>query len=282
MLIPIDNIQPNPEQPRLDIDQAELQELANSIRQHGLINPISVEQLADGSYQLIDGERRWRASKLAGLEEIKADVRPAMNGAGAQERLTLALVANLQREDMDPIEEALAYQKMKAFHTQAEIAELVSKSQVHVSWRLRLLTFEPAIQELFSQGRLPLDNQAIRALEALPDRLRVKAALGFANRGTSGRGIVASCKRLITYYMKVGEIEPVKLASGDRPGPKRSSEGYPAADLVRHKNPEAKWPAFIDQAARTTCLEWCPFSEAGDLTICRECPLPVALSKLST
>ncbi|MFN3929537.1 MAG: ParB/RepB/Spo0J family partition protein, partial [Thermoflexus sp.] len=137
--VPIDAIEPNPHQPRRQIDEAELEELAQSIREHGLLQPLIVTQtqLEPPRYTLIAGERRWRAAQRAGLTTVPVVVREA----APQQMLELALVENLQRADLNPIEEAMAYrQLMDRFgHTQEKIAEGLSKSRSHIANLLRLL-----------------------------------------------------------------------------------------------------------------------------------------------
>ena len=151
--IPIDHIIPNPEQPRTSFDQTKLQELADSILANGLINPITVERAGD-IYILEDGERRWRACQIAGLETIQAVVKPPRDSNKATDRLTKALVANLQREDMNPIDEAKAYQRLMEIHgAQNKVARQVGVSALRVSNRLYLLDLDPPIQELIAAGR---------------------------------------------------------------------------------------------------------------------------------
>jgi ParB family chromosome partitioning protein len=136
MKIAIDKILKNPEQPRKDF--SDLDSLAQSIKEHGLINPIAVEE-AGGMYILIDGERRWRAARLAGLKEIEANVKPALNGGGRKEHLVMAMIANLQREDISPIDEAGSYKKMQEMGIKIErIAQIVGKN-ISVIYRYMIL-----------------------------------------------------------------------------------------------------------------------------------------------
>ena len=141
--LPLHKIEPNPNQPRRDFDDEELEALAESIRQHGIIQPLTVREMPNGYYQIIAGERRWRASRLAGLDEVpvvimEADDRKAME---------LALIENLQRQDLNPVEEAQGYDALinRFGLTQEEAAERVGKSRPAVTNALRLLTLsEPA------------------------------------------------------------------------------------------------------------------------------------------
>ena len=151
-LLPIHKIEPNPGQPRQDFDPEELQELAESIAEHGLIQPLTVRPLDNGYFQIIAGERRWRASRQAGLNElpcmvIEADDRKAME---------LALIENLQRSDLNPVEESLGYQKLiEEFGlTQEDAAKQVGKSRSAVTNALRLLNLTPGVLEMLRCGKL--------------------------------------------------------------------------------------------------------------------------------
>ena len=142
--IPLEKISVNPKQPRRHFDEDALEELSSSIKSHGLIQPITVRQMPDGNFQLISGERRMRASKLAGLEEIPAYIRET----GDEEMHVLALIENIQREDLNPIEVAISLQILKEekdFDTLDELADEVGKSRPQVNNYLRLLTLPPTI-----------------------------------------------------------------------------------------------------------------------------------------
>jgi ParB family transcriptional regulator, chromosome partitioning protein len=143
--IPIDQIEPNPRQPRHDFDEQALQELASSIKLHDIVQPITVSQLgAGGKYRLISGERRWRASKIAGLKDVPAYIRQAND----QELLELALLENLQREDLNAVEIALSYKRMmeELNYTQEQVAERMGKERSTVANYIRLLKLPPDIQ----------------------------------------------------------------------------------------------------------------------------------------
>ena len=142
--IPVDKIFPNPNQPRHEFDEDALEELAESIRQLGIVQPITLRQMDDESYEIIAGERRWRASKLAGLTTIPAYVRTAND----ENMMQMALVENIQREDLNAIEVALAYQKLiEQYHlTQEELSEKVGKKRATVANALRLLKLPAPVQ----------------------------------------------------------------------------------------------------------------------------------------
>lgn len=152
------DIRPNPEQPRRYFDEGELAGLAQSIRENGVIQPVVVYKNGDGCYDLIDGERRWRAAWLAGLERVPAVVRKS----AAVEAGELALVANIQRADLTPLEEAQGFQKMVEMGLSiTKIAHRLGISYPKVHGRLSLLKLESEIQELIKKGVFPTDKRAI-------------------------------------------------------------------------------------------------------------------------
>ena len=150
--VALHRVEPNPDQPRKEFDEEALQALADSLAEHGMIQPLTVREIAGGYYQIIAGERRWRAARKAGLEEvpvlvIEADDRKVME---------LALVENLQREDLNPMEEAAGYQTLMEEYglTQAETAQRVGKSRPAVANALRLLSLSQELAEMVRSGRL--------------------------------------------------------------------------------------------------------------------------------
>jgi ParB family chromosome partitioning protein len=164
--LPITSITPNPSQPRQHFDEESLGSLSDSIREVGVLQPVLVRPLDDGTFQLIAGERRWRAAKRAGLATIPSLVRNADNSAA----LAQAIVENVQREQLNPLEEAAAYnQLIDDFSlTHDEVAQRVGKSRASVSNTLRLLQLPPSIQRYLRDGTLRMGHA--RALLATPDR----------------------------------------------------------------------------------------------------------------
>lgn len=142
--VPVENIRPNPHQPRKEFDEQRLQELSHSIDKHGLIQPITVRYIGEKRFELISGERRLRASKLAGIEEIPAYIREVND----EDIISYALIENIQREDLNPVEVALGYQRLieEAGYTQAEVADRVGKNRSTVTNMLRLLNLPAFIQ----------------------------------------------------------------------------------------------------------------------------------------
>jgi ParB family chromosome partitioning protein len=171
--IPIDQISVNPKQPRRDFDEQALKELSESIALHDIIQPITVVQLAPNSYQLISGERRWRASKMAGLTDIPAYIRA--NGDN-QEMIELALLENLQRENLNAIEIALSYKMLmdECNLTQEQVAERMKKERSTVANYLRMLKLPPDIQKAVRDGQLSMGHaRAIITLELIDQQLYV-------------------------------------------------------------------------------------------------------------
>src|SRR5262249_37487695 len=162
--IDVDRILPNADQPRRTFDEDALNELADSIRIHGIIQPIIVHPLPDNFFQLIAGERRWRAAQKAGLVRVPAVVRGSDDSS-----LELALIENLQREDLNPMEEAQAYEKLIVQFglTQEEVARQVGKSRVTITNMLRLLRLPPEVQAWISENKLTTGHA--KALLSLSD-----------------------------------------------------------------------------------------------------------------
>lgn len=150
--IPVGNIRPNPQQPRQDFDELSLQELADSIRRHGLIQPVTVRHLAGERYELISGERRLRATKMAGLNEIPAYVREVDD----DDIVAFALVENVQREQLNPIEVALGYERLieECGLSQDDVARKLGKNRTTVTNTLRLLNLPAAIQSALKSGKI--------------------------------------------------------------------------------------------------------------------------------
>jgi ParB family chromosome partitioning protein len=167
--LPIDLVQRNPAQPRKHFDEGELNELANSIKAHGVLQAILVRPIAGGKYEIVAGERRWRAAQRAGLHAIPAVVRDL----NEVEVLEIAIVENVQRTDLNPIEEAQGFQALidRFGRTQEEIAEAVGKSRPHIANMLRLLKLPEDLQEMVRDGRLSSGHA--RAILTAPDPRRL-------------------------------------------------------------------------------------------------------------
>ena len=190
--IPLSQIESCRNQPRKSFDQEKLEELAESIRQHGVIQPLTVRKLASGYYQIIAGERRWRAARMTELTEIPAVVIEADD----QKAMELAMIENLQREDLNPMEEAEGFRALVANYgmTQEEAARRVGKSRSAVANAMRLLDLSPALQELVTDGQLSAGHA--RALLPLSPGLRAEAAKAVIDGGLNVRQTEQLVKRL--------------------------------------------------------------------------------------
>ena len=190
----ISRIEPRPEQPRTTFVEERIEELAESIREHGVMSPLTVRRVDNGLYQIVAGERRWRAARVAGLLEVPARVIEADD----KKALELALVENLQREDLNPMEEARGYKSLveEFGMTQEEVAQKVSKSRPAVANALRLLTLPDAIMKHVEDGGLSAGSaRALLALREDPNQMR-EAALQVIKEGMSVRETEAFVKKL--------------------------------------------------------------------------------------
>ncbi|MBO5421984.1 MAG: ParB/RepB/Spo0J family partition protein [Clostridia bacterium] len=190
-------IEPNHDQPRKIFDEKALSELADSISQHGVLQPLVVRPLTNGGYQLVAGERRWRAARIAGLSEVPVIIKELTD----EETIEIAMIENLQREDLNPLEEALGYSYMmdKLKITQEEAAEKVGKSRPAIANALRLLKLPDEIQEM-------VKNNLISAGHA-------RALLGFANK----EDMIATANLIIKEDISVRQIEALVKESKKAP-----------------------------------------------------------------
>ena len=245
-LLPIHKVEPNPDQPRRDFDEEELQALSESISIHGIIQPLTVREMNSGYYQIIAGERRWRAARMAGLTEVPVVIVEADD----KKAMELALIENLQRQDLNPVEEALGYQSLLEVYglTQEEAAGRVGKSRPAVANSLRLLTLCPGVLEMLRNGELTAGHA--RAVLVLKDeRKQQQAAQRICALGLSVRQAELLCKNMtrqapptpkVTLAVDyIGECEKnlsrhlgrgVKIINGKRKG-KFELEFYGEEDL---------------------------------------------------
>lgn len=204
--MPIELVQRNPQQPRKHFDEAELSDLSSSIKTHGVLQPILVRPIADGKYEIVAGERRWRAAQRAGLHSIPAVIREL----NEVEVLEIAIVENVQRMDLNPIEEAQGFQALidRFGRTQQDIADAVGKSRPHIANMLRLLQLPDDLQEMVRDGRLSSGHA--RAILTAPDP----------------RGLA---QRAISEGLNVRDIERLaQIAKDEKHGPRVSSGGSSA------------------------------------------------------
>ena len=192
-ILPIYKVEPNPDQPRRDFDEEELQALADSISVHGVIQPLTVRQMPTGYYQIIAGERRWRAARLANLSKIPVVIVEADD----KKAMELALIENLQRQDLNPVEEALGYQALIEEYglTQEEAAGRVGKSRPAVANALRLLGLSPAVLEKLKNGELSAGHaRAILTLKT--EKKQLEAAQKIISLALSVRQAETLCKNM--------------------------------------------------------------------------------------
>ena len=175
-VLPISEIEPNRSQPRHDFDEESLRELADSIAAHGVLQPLLVRPMAEGGYQLVAGERRWRASRMAGLFEVPVIIREMSD----LEMMQISMIENLQRENLNPVEEAMGYRVlMDEYHlTQEEISKAVGKSRPVIANALRILSLPKEILDMVSEGKMSAGHA--RALLGFSDKaelMRVARAI---------------------------------------------------------------------------------------------------------
>ena len=247
--LPLQKVEPNPNQPRRNFDPEALEDLAESIREHGILQPLTVREMPSGYFQIIAGERRWRAARIAGLDQVPALVIEADDRKATE----LALIENLQRQDLNPVEEALGYERlMGEYHmTQEEAARSVGKSRSAVANALRLLGLEQEVLDWVREGKLSAGHA--RAILSLKDQKKQKdtarkvMALDLSVRQTEllcrnmGKeekpespapslkvDYLAECEKTLSHHLGRG----VKIISGRKKG-RLELEYYGPDDLQR-------------------------------------------------
>jgi ParB family transcriptional regulator, chromosome partitioning protein len=201
--LPIEFLRPGQYQPRHNIDKEALEELASSIRAQGLIQPVIVRTLSTKSYEIIAGERRWRAAQLAGLHEIPVIIRNLSN----EQAMAIALIENIQREDLNVLDEALALQRLIAEFgmTHQAVAETVGKSRATVTNLLRLLELSPEVKELLAKGKIEMGHA--RALLGTAALAQIHIAKMIVAKGLS----VRETEKLVQQQQNKKSVTPVKI-----------------------------------------------------------------------
>lgn len=266
----------NPEQPRIIFNQKEMQELADSIREHGVIEPIVVEACED-DYMLHDGERRWRASIMAGLHTIPALVTPPLNGTGPRERLERALVANVQRAEMHPIEEGLGYQRLitEFGYSLKQVVKRTGKHYTRIHYCLSLLRLDAKIQQLMLERKLPCEQRAAEALlSVIEPAERVQLAQALAARNATAKMIITACNR---FNMAKGGLNQKKKQKGS-PAIRMIKEDLPEWDALYQLGKVPPWQA-VNDAVMNTC-DTCPLRKMASDSTCSDCALVIFLQRV--
>lgn len=241
VMLKISELEPNREQPRREFDEKSMAELADSISQHGVLQPLLVRPLFGGGYQIVAGERRWRAARMAGLSEVPAMVREMSDS----EVMELALIENLQREDLTPLEESRGYQTLmeKYEMTQEEVAKTVGKSRPAVTNALRLLHLPETIQQMVERGDLSAGHG--RALLSFPNEESMMAAAEKAvEEGLSVRELERMAKRAS------------KPAEGEKTPIVRRSTYFDEVELSLHEHLGRKVKVAGNQKKGTLQIEF--------------------------
>lgn len=208
----VDMLQPGQYQPRQQFDQEALQELADSIKVQGVVQPIVVRPITNSKYEIIAGERRWRASKLAGLEKVPVVVRQA----DSQATLAMALIENIQREDLNPIETAIGLKRLlKEFDlTQQAVADAVGRSRAAVSNLLRLLKLPQRIQDALHQGKISMGHA--RAIISLPESMQIELVNKAIEKGWSVREMEEAAQQKLVPKKLVKDAEKRAIPNIER------------------------------------------------------------------
>ncbi len=277
-MINVNLIRPNPQQPRMYFDLAELKDLSQSIRENGLIQPITVEGpikvgKKQDSYTLIAGERRLRATKLANIQEIECIVRQPEADNGQQNRALLALVENLQRSDLGPIDEAMAFQKLRDDYdlSNTTIALKLGISSAKVVTRLKLLKLDKPIQKSINEGKLIKDDRFVEALLAIPDdKARVKIAADLAERKANFKVAMQACERL-TEHLAEEKIPETEVPATRWARIKKGEVNQPIYDVFTAAGKVPPWP-LVEVVARDVCQR-CELRAYASKTTCNGCTL---------
>lgn len=276
MKISVDKILLNPEQPRKHFNEQELHELAGSIKEIGLVAPVTVEDNADGTYTLVDGERRLRACKLNKFREIDVFIQERSNHNG-RELLIKATAANVSRSDMNPVEQARAYKRLFDENISVrEIAIKVGTSTTNIYYHLKIMKFTPEEQDLMEQGRLPLTRDALDALLSIPNEAdRVAMVRSLAEKKPNGAVVVRACANFIAAKR---ESQPLRIRNEKRIRREetlatknvRGSE-LPEWDALYQVGKVPPWKVFTE-AVMSTC-DKCSLRSAASQDTCGMCPL---------
>lgn len=247
----INEIEPNREQPRKDFDDAALNELADSIAQHGVISPIMVRPIFSGGYQIVTGERRWRAARMAGLTEIPVIIREMDD----REFMELALIENLQREDLSPLEEAEGYSSLMESYglTQEEVSKTVGKSRPVIANALRLLKLPENVRKMIENGELSSGHG--RTLLGLNDESKIETV---AEKAVKEELSVRALEKLVK---KINE----KVNTDDEDKPKAKNHYYEEVRLALGESLQRKVSVTGTKKKGTLTIEFYGEDDLNDL-----------------
>lgn len=269
-LIPVSRIVPNPQQPRRHFDETALRELADSIAEHGLLQPIEVEVAPGGRFVLHHGERRWRACRLLQRETIPAFVVEAQD---EETRLVRALVENIQREDMNVIEMGQAFRELRdRGMTLTAIARATGKTHAVVKNCLEWLDVEPEVQDLVASGELPRDHRVRDAVMSVPGDVRVQFARRCRNLNIAGVQRAAE-----VLANSLSKAEPPASKNGAKrpydcpPNPGRVRRAHALTLVVQNCPVPGPYGEVLEKIAQATCKACSLFDTRPD-NICAECP----------
>lgn len=273
-IIKIDMILKNPKQPRKHFDEDSLQELAGSIKEHGLIQPITVEPEKDGFFTLISGERRLRALKLNGKKTLQVGkeilIHDRSNHSG-RERLILATIENIQRTDLNPIETASVYQQLMDEYGMApgEISQALKKASTSIYNSLQLLQAEPEIQELWANHKITHEPHTVVAILSLPaGQERVQLCQKFAQRQFTGKMIISACKRFNELHAGKQKKQKGTLA---QQSVERISTKRPEWDALFQLGKVPPFP-LVNDVVMQTCDD-CSLRPMASDAVCGSCAL---------
>jgi len=294
---------PNPQQPRRIFDHDALLGLGNSMKESGQIHPLIVDDVGDDTYIVVDGERRWRAAELVGIDELMAVIRHPVEQNADARQLVEALVTSTQREELSPVEFARACGKLREMGlTNRAIADKIGTYTERIRMALRLLDLDEELLQLVDTGKLPKDPRVVDALLSIEDsEIRVKLGAKLARSGIGIVAIVNACKRLnesLQNQTKAQMEDVPALALAKRAVYRTDGKATAKWEVVRAATkgmcdacdanpriPAAPEPAWwlITQATVGTCKE-CSMRKSAvnkDLSICKECPAVALLQRLA-
>jgi len=277
----LDHILPNPEQPRKEFDTSGMEELRRSIETNGVLQPILVEAALDGMFILHDGERRVRAARLAGLSEIPALIIPGNNGNGNETRLLHSLVANLQRKDLNPVEEAQSYEELHNLGlTVREISKILGINEARISYKMIILKLEEPIQQLIRQGKFTSNSAVISSLLKIPDpNARIILCEKLAARGL-GKSQAALANSIEMINKKLAGKMPYKddQVPSLESGQKSKQIDLPKWDILYQAGKVPSW-GVIYKASLNTCNS-CPLRSAASEKTCQKCAAAILLREI--